>query len=326
MMKRRSFIVNSLAAVAAVSLPKSVLGADLAPFKLYDTHAHFYTNEPDKYPFNAKGARYGPEKMIAKAMANPITPEVVFKFWDQAGIERGLGVQYSSAYFTDNSYLLDIAAAHPERIIPIVILDATSAETPATLERMARENKIAGVRFMGAADASGNFPYLTDAALGAWDKCNELGLSITLLPLGAPGAALPRVGELAKRYPNVAVVLDHIGFPTYSKSPETFGFTPYHLALAEIDNINYKYTSFLIEMLLADDTPLKDFCEYSIATFGADHMIWGSDIGNVEVDDLEFVQLALDSAAGLTSVEKRGLFYDTATKLFIPGGRGLKRP
>jgi predicted TIM-barrel fold metal-dependent hydrolase len=324
MMKRRTFIVNSLAAAAAASLPRSILGADLAPFKLYDTHAHFYTNEPDKYPFNAKGARYGPDRMIAKAMANPITPEVVFRFWKQAGIERGLGVQYSSAYFTDNSYLLDIAAKYPEKIIPIVILDATAAQAPETLKRMAREHKIAGVRFMGAADASGNFPYLTDAALGTWEMCNELGLSITLLPLGAAGAALPRVGELATRYPNVAVVLDHIGFPTYSRSPKTFGFTHYHLALAGIDNINYKYTTFLIEMLLSDDTPLKEFCEYSVAMFGADHMIWGSDIGNSEVNDLEFVQHALDSAAGLTSADKHALFYDTATKLFIPGGRGPK--
>ena len=143
------------------------------------------------------------------------------------------------------------------------------------------------------------------------------------MPLGgAPGAALPRVGELAMRYSNVAVVLDHIGFPTYSRRPETFGFTPEHLALAKIDNINYKYTTFLIEMLLSDKTPLKEFCEYAVSTFGADHMIWGSDIGNSEVDDLEFVQHALDSAAGLTSVEQHALFYDTATKLFVPGGRG----
>lgn len=326
MMKRRTFITNSLAAAAVASLPESIFGAGPAPFKLFDTHAHFYTNDPDKYPFNAAGARYGPERMIAKAMANPMTPEVVFRFWEKAGIERGLGVQYSSTYFTDNSYLLDIAADHPGKIIPIVILDATAAQTPATLERMARENRIAGVRFMGGADASGSFPYLTDAALGAWTTCNELGLSITLMPLGgAPGAALPRVGELAARYSNVAVVLDHIGFPTYSRRPETFGFTPEHLALAEIDNINYKYTTFLIEMLLSDGTPLKEFCEYSAATFGADHMIWGSDIGNSEVDDLEFVHHALNSAEGLTSVEKRALFYDTAAKLFIPGGRGPKR-
>ena len=66
----------------------------------------------------------------------------------KAGIEMGLGVQYSSTYFTDNSYLLDIAAKY-DRIIPIVILDATAAETPETLRTMAKDNKIAGVRFMG---------------------------------------------------------------------------------------------------------------------------------------------------------------------------------
>jgi L-fuconolactonase len=323
MLKRRTLLTSTLAAMAVSALPRGTFALFGTPLKLFDCHAHFYTNDQEAYPFDAHSARYGPERMIKKATANPMTPEVIFRFWEQAGIERGLGVQYSSTYFTDNSYLLDIAAKYPEKIIPIVILDATAAQTPATLKHMARENKIAGVRFMGGADASGNFPYLSDAALGSWEMCEELGLSITLMPLGgAPGAALSRVGELAKRYSNVAVVLDHIGFPTYSRSPETFGFTPDHLALAEIDNINYKYTTFLIEMLLSDDAPLKEFCEYTVATFGADHMIWGSDIGNSEVDALKFVQHALDSAAGLTAVEKNALFYNTATKLFIPGGRG----
>lgn len=323
MLKRRTLLASALAATAAGALPRQTLAQLSGDLELFDCHGHFYTNDAEKYPFDARSARYGPERMIAKAMANPMTPEAVFRFWDAAGVERGLGVQYSSTYYTDNSYLLDIAAEHPERIIPIVILDATAEETPAALERMARENRIAGVRFMGGADRSGNFPYLTDAALGSWEMCNELGLSITLMPLGgAPGAALPRVGELARRFPNVAVVLDHIGFPTYSRRPETFGFTPEHLALAEIDNINYKYTTFLIEMLLSDETPLGDFCEFCVATFGADHMIWGSDIGNSEVDELEFVQHALDSAAGLSPADRSALFYDTAARLFIPGGRG----
>ncbi len=323
MLKRRTLLKSALAAAAVGTLPPRTLAQLAGDLKIFDCHGHFYTNDTEAYPFDARSARYGPERMIAKAMANPMTPEAVFRFWDQAGIERGLGVQYSSTYYTDNSYLLDISAQHPERIIPIVILDATAEATPATLERMARENGIAGVRFMGGADRStGNFPYLTDAALDAWEACDTLGLSITLMPLGgAPGAALPRVGELAQRFTNVAVVLDHIGFPTYSRRPETFGFTEEHLALAEIDNINYKYTTFLIEMLLSDETPLAAFCEYCVETFGADHMIWGSDIGNSEVDDLEFVQHALDSAAGLTPADRSALFYDTAAKLFVPGGR-----
>ena len=61
-MKRRSFLASTLAATAAASLPRATWAA--APPKLFDTHAHFYTNEPEKYPFNATGARYGAERMI----------------------------------------------------------------------------------------------------------------------------------------------------------------------------------------------------------------------------------------------------------------------
>ena len=193
-MKRRALLANTLAVSTAGMLTRIPAARAAGAQRIFDCHAHFYTNQPDKYPFDAHSARYGAERMIAKAMANPMTPEAVFSFWEKAGIERGLGVQYSSTYFTDNRYLLDIAAEHPGKIVPIVILDATAAETPATLARMAKENHIAGVRFMGSADrTTGQFAYLTDAATPAWEICNELGLSITLMPLGgAPGAALPR--------------------------------------------------------------------------------------------------------------------------------------
>src|SRR5690606_11777374 len=86
MIKRRTFISTAVGATAAAALPRLCFGQGLAPFPLFDTHAHFYTNQPDKYPFNASGARYGAERMIAKAMANPMTPEAVFALWDKVGI------------------------------------------------------------------------------------------------------------------------------------------------------------------------------------------------------------------------------------------------
>ncbi|WP_375201499.1 amidohydrolase family protein [Hyphococcus sp.] len=328
MIERRTLIASALAATAIAPLSGQASAmaskAKARPFKLFDCHGHFYTDDWRNYPFDAHTARYGPERMVAKAMENPMTAEKVLKFWDEAGIERGLGVQYSSTYFTDNSYLLDIAEKY-DRIIPIVILDATAAdETPATLKKMASENGIAGVRFMGVPNENNEFPFLTDAASASWEMANELGLTITLMPITRtdPGKAIRRVGELADKYPNVGVVLDHIGFPRYGARPDSWGYLPEHLELAAHKNIHYKYTTFLIEMLLADDTPLKEFLEYTVGVYGADHMIWGSDIGNSEVDDLLFVQHALDSASGLSMEQQKALFYDTAKSLFIPGGRG----
>jgi L-fuconolactonase len=323
MMKRRTFVKSTLAAAAAASLPEVASSKPLAPFSLYDTHAHFYTNEPDKYPFNAKGARYGAEKMIAKAMAKPMTPEVIFRFWDEVGIEMGCGVQYNSTYSTDNRYLLDMTAKYPKRIVAVVILAPTDPATPAALARMAKENRIAGVRFTGSPDQSGNFVFLTDAAKGAWEAVNDLGLSITLMPLGTQvPQGLKRVAELAGRYPNAKIVLDHIGFPRPQEFPKTFGLTPEHLALAAHKNIYYKYTTFLMEMIEAAKVPLKDFLHHMVSVYGADHFVWGTDIGNSEVNDVEYVKHALASAEGLRLEQKKAIFYDTAKSVFIPGGRG----
>ena len=111
MIDRRTLLGSGLAAASLAALPRSAFGHVIVPpFKLYDTHGHFYTNDVDKYPFNSRTARYGPEIMVAKAMRYPQTPKEVFAFWDECNIAKGAGVQYSSTYRFDNSYLLDISA------------------------------------------------------------------------------------------------------------------------------------------------------------------------------------------------------------------------
>lgn len=329
-MKRRGFLASTVAASAAASLPGRVFGAELAPFKMFDTHAHLYTNQPDKYPFNATGARYGAERMIAKATANPMTPEAVFKFWDSIGVEMGTGVQYNSTYGTDNSYLIDMSKAHPDRIIPVVILSPTDAATPATLQKMAKEDRIAAVRFSGSPNEKGEVAFVSDAAKDVWAAANELGLSVVLMSLGnnVP-ASLTKIAEHADRYPNVKIAMDHIGFPRPELLPDSFGLSPQHIGLAEHKNVYYKFTNFLIsEMETGAQTAgkpmveLKPFMEHMAHTFGADHMMWGSDYGNVEVDDMAYVKRSLDSASGLPLEQQKAIFYDTAKTVFIAGGRG----
>jgi L-fuconolactonase len=330
MIDRRSFLATTVAAAAAASLPQRSFSAGLAPFKMFDTHAHFYTNQADKYPFNPTGARYGAERMIAKATAQPMTPEVVFKLWDQVGIEMGTGVQYNSTYGTDNSYLLDVSKAHPNRIMPVVILGPTDPKTPATLQKWAKENRLAGVRFTGSANPQGEFAYLSDAARDSWAAANDLGIAIVLMPLGAKiPEALTKVAAFADRYPNVKIVMDHIGFPRPENLPQTFGLTPEHMALAAHKNVYYKYTSFLISEMEAGAktagkqlVDLKSFMHHMVGVFGADHFVWGTDYGNVEVDDVEYVKRGLASTQGLSEKDRKAIFYDTAKAVFVPGGRG----
>jgi predicted TIM-barrel fold metal-dependent hydrolase len=323
MMERRTFVRSLLAAAAVASIPETVLCKPLAPFKLYDTHAHFYSNDVVKYPIDGRASRYGTERMIAKATASPMTPEVIFKLWDQVGIERGCGVQYNSTYGTDNRYLLDVSFRYPKRVVPVVILAATDPATPETLARMAKENHISGVRFTGSPDSSGEYPFLSDAARPAWEAANRLGLVIVLMPLGDQiPQGMKRIGELAARYANVNIVLDHIGFPHPELLPATFGLTPDHMALAERKNVYYKYTTVLVEQIEQAKLDLKAFMHHMVGVYGADHMVWGSDVGNSSGDMIEHIRHALDSTEGLTPAQRKNIFYNTAKKVFIAGGRG----
>lgn len=322
MLNRRTLLGSAITLSAVSAVPSILRAAERPAFKLYDTHAHFYTNDVARYPLNTSAARNGADTMIAKAMANPMTPEAVFKLWDEAGVELGCGVQYNSTYGTDNSYLLDVARQHPDRIVPIVILSPVAPETPDTLRRMTKENNISGVRFTGSPNADGEYVFLSAAAEKAWQVANELGLAVVLMPGSeqAP-AAMALIGQFADRYPNVKIVLDHIGFPRAEASP-TFGLSEQHLALAAHGNVYYKYTQLLIERLQAASLSASDFLQYVVAIYGADRMVWGTDIGNSEGDFLTFVRHALDSASALPLQQQQAIFYDTAKTVFIPGGRG----
>ncbi|GAA0283401.1 hypothetical protein GCM10009127_26090 [Alteraurantiacibacter aestuarii] len=323
MIDRRRFIGTGIAAAGVMALPTMSRAHVIKPsFELYDTHAHFYTNDVDTYPFNARTARYGPEIMVAKAMRFPQTPREVFPFWEESGIGKGAGVQYSSTYRFDNRYLLDISAEHPDKIIPVVILDPVDPETPATLERMAHENRIAGVRFTGT-PTNGEFAFFSDAAAPTWQMANQLGLLIVLMPIGGDtAAAMASVAVQAARYPNVNILLDHIGFPRPEALPETWGLTPQHLSLRSHHNVYYKYTTLLIEQLHAAEIAEQPFLEHMVQTFGANKMTWGSDVGNTPGSMFGWVQYALASADGLSMGDKHGLFHDTAEAIHVPGGRG----
>ena len=337
MLHRRAVLAASLAIATAGAAPGLPAASPLTPFKLFDTHAHFHSNDTAIYPFRVGVA---PE-FRADSTAHPVTAEIILKAWDAAGVEMGCGVQFNNLYYTDNRFLLHVAGAYPRRILPIVVLDPVDPSTPGVLENMVKAHGVAGVRFADSPDAKGDFVFLTDSAQGVWEMANALQLAVVLLPTrsdqpNALPAAMRRVGVLAVRYPKVNIVMDHVGFPVAENTP-TFGLSPEHLALAAHKNVYYKYTTFLIAQLLTDHVPPKDFLNYVVEVYGADHVIWGSAVGNNQIgvngrfvggaaigDPSQYgriVKLALDSSDGLTLAQRRAIFHDTAKGLFVPGGR-----
>ena len=143
---------------------------------------------------------------------------------------------------------------------------------------------------------------------------------------------LKQVMARAQKYPNVKIAMDHIGFPRPEVLPETFGLTPEHYELAKHKNVYYKLTNFLVSEMEAGAknankpmVELKPFVEHMVKTFGTDHLMWGSDYGNVEVDDVQYTKNMIAATSALSAKERSAFFYDTAKAVFVPGGRGKAR-
>ena len=326
MLKRRTFIGSGLGVAAASLLPKPAFAHIMNDFELYDTHAHFYTSDVKKYPVDGTTARYGKAEVEARVKANPKTPEIIFAHWYDAKVAKGAAVQYGSAYLYDNSYIIDISREHPDKITPIVILDDRDPKTPAMIERMAVNDKISGIRFRGfAPEGSDVHHFLSEDAAEIWQTVDKLGLAMVLMPhsrsIEKRQVTLTRVAELAARYSNTAVILDHMGFPRPEAGAEKFGFFPAHFELAKLPNVYYKYTNLLIEQLKGGHVPLESFVDYSAETFGTGKMIWGSDYGNTPGRMVDLVHEALASASRLSQAQKKEIFFGTADKIHIPGGR-----
>ena len=51
-LRRRTFLGSALGLAASAALPRGAFAQGRPPFPLYDTHAHFYSNDTARYPFN----------------------------------------------------------------------------------------------------------------------------------------------------------------------------------------------------------------------------------------------------------------------------------
>jgi predicted TIM-barrel fold metal-dependent hydrolase len=292
-----------------------------ADLPLFDAHAHFYTNDIAHYPLSAFNTREGEEGLTRRILADPGTPERIFALWDASAVRGGAAVQYNNAYKTDNSYLLDVAEAHPQRVSAVVILDANDPTTPERVSQFAVERGIAGLRLVGFTDKDGASPWLeTDAAIATLAAAEQQGVKVVLMvrlptPDTPADPALALVARLARRFPSLAFVMDHFAWPAKFIDPQVV-LTPAHRALAEHANIHFKLTSINLERFAQSGTDSAAFVRAAADVFGARRMMWGSDFGNTLRPYAEMASAAREAAALLNAGEAAAFLHDSAAALF----------
>ncbi len=301
---------------------------------LFDSHAHLVADDQVRYPRNpmkrAANAPYRPPGVIGqpggKAGPNPVNevPDVVrmLPWMKEENVVGAVAVQKRMIYRYDNSYILDSSDAHPDIFSAVVILDAEDEGTPGLVRQWIRDHELSGVRLFGGREEDGSMPWLNSPqALKTWDIAQEYGIVMDLevLAQGGGGPSIPAIIELARTYPNIRIVLDHLLEPELT-GDDDYGLDERYEKLAGEENIFFKFTTINLDIYREADVPAEKVLRRAVDMFGADHIMWGSDIGTSSGTYKEMVQRMLDAAVLLTPEEKQAVLHDTGKRVFVRGG------
>ncbi|MBW4332121.1 amidohydrolase [Stakelama sp. CBK3Z-3] len=273
-----------------------------------DVHPHVISDDESRYP---------PAPLFGKrsdwSRERPSTVESLIAAMDDAGVAKAAVVHSSTTYGFDNSYVVDACNAYPDRLVAVGSVDMLAPDAPATIREWV-DRGLKGLRvFTGGSTKEFDPSELDDPrAYPGWETLSELGIPMCIQtgPVG-----LSAVTALAKRFPKVDIILDHLGRPDVTDGP------PYANAqslfdLAPIDNIYLKLTPRIMgDSKKGAATPETLFPKI-VETFGAQRLAWGSNFPTSPGTLEEIKATAQDRLSTLSEEDREWIFSRTAQKLY----------
>ena len=273
-----------------------------------DIHPHIISDDETRYP---------PAPLFGKrsewSQERPTTVETLIAAMDHAGVAKAAVVHSSTTYGFDNSYVVDGCAQYPDRLVAVGSVDVLQPDAPERI-RAWTQRGLAGLRlFTGGSTKEFDPSELDDPrSFPAWDVCAELGLTMCI-QTGAIG--LPQVTAMAKRFPSVNIILDHLG------RPEVADGVPYSAAqslfnLAPLENIYLKLTPRIFGDVQKGNASADTFLPRVVEAFGAKRMAWGSNFPTSPGALADILATAQTGLSCLDEEDRAWIFGKTAQHLY----------
>jgi L-fuconolactonase len=275
---------------------------------IVDIHPHIISDDESLYP---PAPLFGKRSDWSKE--RPTTVETLIESMDAAGVAKAAVVHSSTTYGFDNSYVVDGCGKYADRLVAVGSVDVLQADAPERIREWVKRG-LAGLRlFTGGSTKEFDPSELDDPrSFAAWELCGELGLPMCIQtgPIG-----LPQVTALAIRFPNVAIILDHLGRPEvadgapYAKAQSLFDLAP-------LENVYMKLTPRIFGDVKKDKASAETFFPRVVEAFGAQRMAWGSNYPTSPGALSEILATAQAGLASLSEEDRGWIFGKTAQKLY----------
>ena len=276
--------------------------------QMIDIHPHIISDDEKRYP---------PAPLFGKrsdwSQERPSTVESLIAAMDEAGVAKAAVVHSSTTYGFDNSYVVDGCNKYPDRLVAVGSVDMLADDVATTIKGWA-DKGLAGLRiFTGGSTKDFDPSELDDPkSFKAWEMLAELELPMCIQtgPIG-----LPQVAMLARRFPTVDIILDHLGRPDVLDGP------PYANAaslfeIADSPNLFMKLTPRIFGDVKKGQASAETFFAKVVQAFGAQRMAWGSNFPTSPGSLAEILATAQAGLASLGEDDRAWIFGKTAQRLY----------
>jgi L-fuconolactonase len=273
-----------------------------------DIHPHIISDDEGRYP---------PAPLFGKrsdwSQERPSTVESLIAAMDEAGVAKAAVVHSSTTYGFDNSYVVEGCKQYSDRLVAVGSVDMLDDKVCAVVRGWV-DKGLAGLRiFTGGSTKDFDPSELDDPrSFKAWELLGELGLPICI-QTGAIG--LPQVAMLAKKFPQVDIILDHLGRPEvadgapYAKAQSLFDLAP-------LENIYMKLTPRIFGDVKKEKASAETFFPRVVEAFGAKRMAWGSNFPTSPGSLSDILTNAQAGLACLSDEDRSWIFGKTAQQLY----------
>lgn len=200
--------------------------------------------------------------------------ELLIAYLDAVGVDRV--VLFCGEDFTTAGWM---AANTPDRVAFVPQIEADKPDIEGAIKAAKNRSGQLGVRVQISWPMDGSEVRRLEA--GGWDPvfaaCERHRVPLFILITGW----LPLVADIATRYPNLTLVVDHIGMrqpPMDETDDPPFVKLPELLNLAKCPNVHVKLCG--LPAMSKEPFPYRDVnpaLRAIVDAFGADRLMWGSD-------------------------------------------------
>ncbi len=229
-----------------------------------DSHQHFWKYHPQKYAWIT-------EQM--EILRQDFLPPDLGPLLKSEGIDGCVAVQANMSE-AETDFLLNLAGEYPFVKGVVGWLDLMDKRLAQRLEKYAPNPLLKGIRHIVQDEIDDHFMLRPDFQAGI-GQLGKYGLTYDILVYPRQ---LPAAIKLARKYPNQAFVLDHIGKPAISEAMQT-AWRQQVNELAKCPNVCCKLSGMVTETRdfqwqKHDFTPYIDVV---LEAFGANRLMFGSD-------------------------------------------------